>query len=471
MKIITEQQWLALDLYDVMHLFIKNAKQDESKPFVHFSMQLEENDLYMNFKIEFEDEIVDLEKTATIKSYSNLIEQKRLVKRCVKKYLYEQLSSKFKVKHPWGCLTGIRPTKVAYDLLESGIDKYFLKEELQKEYFISEEKAKLVDKIIKHQNGMIKNDNLIDLYVNIPFCPTKCSYCSFISSEYCRVEKIIPDYIASLIKEIKATKEIIKQKNYIVKSIYIGGGTPTVLTASDLELILSQLNFGVTEFTVECGRPDTITSEKLDVLKKYGVTRISINPQTFVDSTLKRIGRKHTAKDVIESYKLAIPYDFSINMDIIAGLPGESLRGFKKTIQTALDLYPDNITVHTLAIKRGSDLYDTNIKMEDDLTEKMVSYAHEELMKRDYKPYYIYKLKNQNDGQENVGFFMDKLCVFNIDSMEEISSIIACGANAISKRLFSFENRIERQANVKFAKDYIERIDEMIQRKKDLFLN
>jgi len=471
MKIITEEQWLALDLYDVMHLFMKNLKQDENKPFIYFDMELDGNFLTQTFKIEFENEELNFGETTKINDYRDLIEQKRLVKRAVKKFLYSKLSEKFNIKHPWGCLTGIRPTKVAYDLLDSGVDKYFLKEELQKEYFIAPEKAKLLDKIIKHQNCIIKNDNLIDLYINIPFCPTKCSYCSFISSEYARVEKIIPDYINALIKEIKATKDIIKERNLIVKSIYIGGGTPSVLNASDLDLILSELNFGVTEFTVECGRPDTITTEKLDVLKKHGVTRISINPQTFVDSTLKRIGRKHTSKDVIESYKLALPYNFSINMDIIAGLPGETLRGFKKTIQTVLDLYPDNITVHTLAIKRGSDLYDAELDVKKDETEKMVTYAHNELMKKDFKPYYIYKLKNQTDGQENVGFFMDKLCVFNIDSMEEVSSIIACGANAISKRLFSLENRIERQANVKFAKDYIERIDEMIERKRELFLN
>lgn len=469
MKIITNQTWLTQDLFDLVHLYIQDSKLDEEKPFVYFTMSLNGLDLTKDIKIEFDDDNIEFIETSQIKKYHNELEQKRFIKRSVKKTLYEILSKKFNKSLPWGCLTGIRPTKVAYELLEEGIDKYFVKEELMKQFFVSESKAKLVDRIIKNQHGVIKNDKLIDLYINIPFCPSKCSYCSFISSEFKAVEKIIPDYISTLIKEINAVKKIVKENAYIIKTIYIGGGTPTVLSAEQLEKILNELNFGVNEFTVECGRPDTITKEKLDVLKKYGVTRISINPQTFADSTLKRIGRKHTAKDVIEAYKLAIDYDFSINMDIIAGLPGESLRGFKKTIQTLLDLYPGNITIHTLALKKGSELVKQNTLNENEVTEKMVEFGQKTLIENGYKPYYMYKLKNQNAGLENVGFFVDKACMFNIDSMEETASIIACGANAISKRIFFLDNRIERQANVKFATDYISRIDELIQKKKDLF--
>lgn len=469
MKVITNYTWLAQDIFDLMHLFIQDSKLDEQKPFVYFDLSLKDNDLTKDIKIEFENDKIEYIETITIKKYRNELEQKRFIKRSIKKTLYELLSKKFNKTLPWGCLTGIRPTKVAYELLEEGIDKYFVKEELMKQFYVSESKAKLVDRTIKNQHGIIKNDKLIDLYINIPFCPTKCSYCSFISSEYKMVEKIIPEYITTLIKEINAIKKIVRDNSYIVKTIYIGGGTPTVLSAEQLEQILKELSFGVNEFTVECGRPDTITKDKLDVLKKYGVTRISINPQTFVDTTLKRIGRKHTAKDVIEAYKIAIDYDFSINMDIIAGLPGESLRGFKKTIQTLLELYPGNITIHTLALKKGSELVKENIANENEITEKMVEYGQQTLLENGYKPYYLYKLKNQNAGLENVGFFNDKACMFNIDSMEETASIIACGANAISKRIYFLNNRIERQANVKFATDYIARIDELIQKKKELF--
>ncbi|MBE7082233.1 MAG: coproporphyrinogen dehydrogenase HemZ [Clostridiales bacterium] len=470
MKIITSHEWLAQDVFDLIHLFMQDSKLDEQMPFVNFDMQQNGQQLFIRFDISFDynDKQV-FEKFATLDKYKNELERKRYTKREVKKALYEMLSKKFNKSLPWGCLTGIRPTKVAYELIENGIDKYFVKEELIKNFYVSEDKAKLVDRTIKNQICIIKNEKLVDLYVNIPFCPTKCSYCSFISSEYCKVEKIIPDYINALVKEIRATKQLLQDNFYIVKSIYVGGGTPTVLSADDLEKVISELTFGVEEFTVECGRPDTITKEKLDVLKKYGVTRISINPQTFVDATLKRIDRKHTSKDVIEAYKLALPYEFSVNMDLIAGLPGESLKGFKKSIQTVLELFPDNITIHTLALKRGSELASKDYKNENELTEKMVSYAQQMMFENDYKPYYMYKLKNQNAGLENVGFYRDQVCVFNIDSMEETASIFACGANAISKRVYFDENRIERQANVKFAKDYIERIDEMIQKKRELF--
>lgn len=469
MKIITDETYLEQEIFALTHLFMQDTELDDNKPYIYFNMNLVGVNLFVDFTIEFEDDTIKFQNTVTINKYKSELEQKRYVKRAVKNQLYNILSKKFNKTLPWGSLTGIRPTKVGYELLESGVDKYFIKEALMKDYNVSESKALLVAQIIKNQTCIIKNDNLVDLYINIPFCPSKCSYCSFISSEYKQVEKIIPDYINALIKEIRATKKLIEEKTYIVKTIYIGGGTPTVLSASDLELILQELTFGVNEFTVECGRPDTITKEKLDVLQKYGVTRISINPQTFVDSTLKRIGRKHSTEDVINAYKLALNYNFSINMDLIAGLPGESLRGFKKSIQTVLDLYPDNITIHTLAIKKGSTLALEDTKNENEITEKMVTFGQEQMTKSGYKPYYMYKLKNQNAGLENVGFFREKVCQFNIDSMEETATILACGANAITKRVYVDENRIERQANVKFATDYVSRIDEMIIKKRELF--
>lgn len=469
MKVITVEEAYSLDIYDMMHLFMQGEVQNENKPYIFFDMQKSGSSVFLSFKIEFEEKTISKQTFVEIKQHKNALEEKRYTKREIKKFLYEILSEHFNKELPWGSLTGIRPTKVAYELLDSGVDKYFIKETLEKEFYVREDKAKLVDKIIKNQTCIIKNDKLVDVYINIPFCPSKCSYCSFISAEYTQVQKIIPAYIETLKKEIKAVKQIIIENLYIVRSIYVGGGTPTVLSAKELEQILKELTFDVVEFTVECGRPDTISKEKLDVLKKYGVTRISINPQTFVDTTLKRIGRKHTTKDVIEAYKLALPYNFSVNMDLIAGLPGETLRGFKKTINTVLDLYPDNITIHTLALKRGSKLAEENMQNENETTEKMVALGQETLMANDYKPYYMYKLKNQNAGLENVGFFRDKVCIFNIDSMEETSSVLACGANAISKRVYSLENRIERQANVKFATDYIARIDELIEKKKQLF--
>lgn len=469
MKIFTNETYIEQDVFELVHLFLQDSILDEQKPYVFINFSLNNCMLTLDIKIEFDDGVICQQKEITLKPYHDDLEKRRYCKREVKKFLYVILSEYFKKTLPWGCLTGIRPTKLGHELVEEGEDKYLLKEALMNNFYVSPNKARLVEKIVKNQTCIIKNDNLIDLYINIPFCPSKCSYCSFISAEYSAVEKIIPDYLEALIKEIRATKQIIRDRAYIVKNIYIGGGTPTVLSAQQLDLILQELSFGVNEFTVECGRPDTITKEKLDVLQKHGVTRISINPQTFVDATLKRIGRKHTSKDVIDAYMLALNYDFSINMDLIAGLPGESLRSFKKSISTVLEMYPDNITIHTLALKKGSTLVLQSAKNENDITEQMVEYGQNELIKNGYKPYYMYKLKNQNGGLENVGFFRDKMCMFNIDSMEEVATILACGANAISKRIYTSENRIERQANVKFASDYIARIDEMIQKKQQLF--
>lgn len=413
-----------------------------------------------------------------IYQYSFLIDEnltdlhkKSLKKRITKNQLYTILSKELNKTLPWGSLTGVRPTKLARDLIEYGEMKaYTVAEILERDYFVSKDKAELVANIMKNQKCIIRNDNLVDLYVNIPICPTRCSYCSFISSELSMVKALVDKYIEVLIKELNAVKEIIKQKAYIVRTIYIGGGTPSVLTAKQLEKLLQELNFPVTEFTVECGRADTITSEKLEVLKNNGVTRISINPQTFCEATLKRIGRKQKNSEVLNAYQLALEKNFIVNMDLIAGLPGEKLGIFKRTINTAIELFPDNITVHTLSLKKGSLLYDEQEKVHIKDVEDMIKYASSTLEKNGYKPYYIYRQKHQLSGLENVGYYRDNsVCIFNIDSMEETNTIIGVGANAISKRVYNIENKIERQANVKFLKDYIERIDDIIEKKKEFF--
>lgn len=413
-----------------------------------------------------------------IYQYSFLIDEnltdlhkKSLKKRITKNQLYTILSKELNKTLPWGSLTGVRPTKLARDLIEYGEMKaYTVAEILERDYFVSKDKAELVANIMRNQKCIIRNDNLVDLYVNIPICPTRCSYCSFISSELSMVKALVDKYIEVLIKELNAVKEIIKQKAYIVRTIYIGGGTPSVLTAKQLEKLLQELNFPVTEFTVECGRADTITSEKLEVLKNNGVTRISINPQTFCEATLKRIGRKQKNSEVLNAYQLALEKNFIVNMDLIAGLPGEKLGIFKRTINTAIELFPDNITVHTLSLKKGSLLYDEQEKVHIKDVEDMIKYASSTLEKNGYKPYYIYRQKHQLSGLENVGYYRDNsVCIFNIDSMEETNTIIGVGANAISKRVYNIENKIERQANVKFLKDYIERIDDIIEKKKEFF--
>jgi len=396
----------------------------------------------------------------------------RYLKRYAKLCLFSCLSKLNPNKIlPWGSLTGIRPTKLYYELIKECQGDYMKAMNILIDDFkVTIPKAQLVKDIMKNQKGIIKNDNLVDFYVNIPFCPTKCYYCSFISAPLDKCQDLVEPYLNALIKEIEHAKELVERKNYIIKSVYIGGGTPTILSPEQLDRLLSAINYNVNEFTVECGRPDTITKEKLDVLNKHNVTRISINPQTFCNKTLKAIGRNHTIQDVVTAYKLALGYNFNINMDFIAGLGSETLTTFKRSINKSLEFAPDNLTVHTLSIKRGSELKENGGEISKEIeVMKMIEYSHDTLTKAGYKPYYLYKQKNMIGNLENIGYFRNKPCIFNIDSMEEFASIIACGANAISKRYYSLNNKIERFANLKNINEYISRIDEMISKKDNLF--
>ncbi len=465
MIVLTNKDEYLVELQDLCKLFgvedieVKHKEQQEGNVVKdNFVVKIGDKEGQFDFDYVLDMQMSDLRR----KSYQ---------KRMIKNFLYQILSKLLNKNLPWGSLTGVRPTKFVRDLIEYGeMKSHLIAETLIKDYYVSPEKAKLVTMILKNQKCIIKNDNLIDLYVNIPICPTRCLYCSFISNELERVKDKMETYLDCLIKEIDAVKKIISKKTYLVRNIYIGGGTPSVLTPSQLDRLLSNLNFPVSEFTVECGRPDTISAEKLDVLKKHGVTRISINPQTFCEATLKRIGRKHKNSQVFDGYTKALERGFVVNMDIIAGLPGEKFGVFKRTINTLLDLYPNNITVHTLSVKNGALLRkDTSVLDSKDI-EKMVNYAQTTLIDKGYKPYYMYRQKNQLCGLENVGFYRDEdICVFNIDSMEETNTVIGVGAGAMSKRVFNIEKRIEREPNVKFIDDYINRIDEMIAKKMEFY--
>ncbi len=469
MKIESNVEEYKTELQDLCKLF-----GDDLEIEISVEEKSIDNKIINDFEISYNKQIKRFSYSYLLDPNLSELRKKSYRKRQVKNFLYLILSKELNKTLPWGSLTGVRPTKFARDLVENGeIKDYLISESLEKDYFVSKERARLVPMILKNQRCIIRNDNLIDLYVNIPICPTRCLYCSFISNELSRVKDKVELYLDCLIKEIDAVKDIVRKKSYIVRTIYIGGGTPSVLTAKQLDRLLNSLNFPVSEFTVECGRPDTITEEKLDVLKKHNVSRISINPQTFCETTLKRIGRKQKNAQVLEAYSLALQKGFVVNMDIIAGLPGEKLGIFKRTINTLLDLFPHNITVHTLSIKRGSLLALNENKVKEDNSQvvfNMVDYAEKILIEHGYRPYYIYRQKNQLAGLENVGYFRDdNVCIFNIDSMEETNTIIGVGAGAISKRVFNIENRIERLPNVKFIEDYISRINEMIDKKKEFY--
>lgn len=392
---------------------------------------------------------------------------------------YRYLCGMTKRELPWGNLTGIRPTKIAMTMLEEGKSEAEILAHLREKHFVSEKKARLGINIAKREREILAPldyENGYSLYIGIPFCPTTCLYCSFTSFSIVSWKKRVGEYLAALEKEIDFTADIYRDKK--INTIYIGGGTPTTLTPEELERLLGKLeaSFDLThlkEFTVEAGRADSITAEKLSVLKAHGVTRISVNPQTMRDETLKLIGRQHTVAQVREAFFLARETGFTnINMDMILGLPGETKEDVAATIEALKELSPDSLTVHSLAVKRASHLRDWvgehGLPMLQN-TEETMQIAADGAAALAMKPYYLYRQKNMAGNLENVGYARDGCCgIYNILIMEEKQTIVACGAGTISKRVYP-DGRIERRENVKDVALYIENIDEMIERKKRLF--
>lgn len=404
----------------------------------------------------------------SVPKVGNAIADARYKKRYAKITLYDVLNQFTGKSMPWGSLTGIRPTKLARQLIKEGRD---WKQTFADVLRVSQSKISLTSDILQQQGELAGIDgNSADLYVGIPFCVSRCSYCSFTSGEIDRLKKYVEPYIDALCLDIRQTIQFASKSNIRLKNVYFGGGTPTSLTAEQLGKVMSCIDFAPNEYTVEAGRPDTITADKLDVLRRHGVNRISINPQTFNQSVLDVIGRKHTVADIYTKYDLAREYGFVINMDLIAGLPSETHDMFKFSLDEAIRLSPDNITVHTLALKHGSLLKEVNFNNADTDVKRMVEYAHEQLYANGYLPYYMYRQKYMSDNLENVGFCKpDTACAYNIGIMEEVANIMACGASAISKRIFSSEDRIERAANAKDVITYIDRTNDYISKKFELF--
>ena len=396
-----------------------------------------------------------LQKNITFKTGS--LEFKRVAKREVKKFLYEFCKTITGISLPYGSLTGVRPTKLYYDNIgiSSNIKDMFIEE-----FSVCESRATLIQNVVKGQDGIYSIDeNEVDIFVNIPICPTRCRYCSFISTEIGRVKKLVPTYVDCVLKEIYDIKATINEKGLRVRSIYFGGGTPTSISAEDIAKLCKPLaEFGV-EFTVEAGRPDSITFEKLKALSENGVTRISVNPQTFKDETLEILGRAHNTQQLYDAYKMARKFNFDINMDLIAGLPNETFDDFVSSLNKAIELDPENITIHTLSLKRGSTLKAEGLeKKMDGSIRKMADYSIERLSSAGYIPYYMYRQKNMADGLENVGWCKPgKQCVYNIDYMEETTSVLSAGAGAMSKFVYHDNGRIERNCNPKGFEEYLRR--------------
>lgn len=454
--------------YDVYQMFNIYFPLDEIK-------FLDDGDYIVNIldgKIEF--------KYGEYYNESKILEN---IKEDIKKLVFSSLKELTKEEYPWGILVGIRPSKIALKYLEEGKTEEEIIKIFEIKHLASKKKAKLCIEIAKTEEKFVnKESNSIAIYIGMAFCPTRCFYCSFAANPIVGNKKLVNPYLQALIKEISAMKKYVNDRKLNIESVYFGGGTPTAVNNEEFEDVMKEVyeafvkDKNLKEFTVECGRPDSITSEKLQTMKTYDVTRISINPQTMNDDTLKMIGRGHTSAQVIEKFNLARSMGFNdINMDMIIGLPSEGIKEVLHTKNEILKLKPDSLTVHGLSLKRASILYENfilkkgiQVKKQEELAQM---YEESRILAQELglHPYYMYRQKNMVGNMENLGYSRKGAeCIYNIEMIEDKQTIIALGADAVSKVVFLDENRIERFANIKDIKEYCNRIDEMIQGKINL---
>ena len=405
----------------------------------------------------------DLEDQESYKhQYASFRPQKTVI---LKGLLYDLCSKITGIIPAWGVLIGIRPSKLAYKLYEDHGKKDAV-DILHQVYKVNPDKVKLLIKVVEVQKGFFTDTSILhSVYIGIPFCPTRCSYCSFTSHEIKSQGRAYTEYVDALIREMEARKDAFKQ----LRSIYIGGGTPTSLSEDDFDKLLRKIRALMgdqdVEFTVEAGRADTITEKKLLSMRHYGVNRISINPQTMQDETLAKIGRGHNAQTFIECVKMARRLGFKhINMDIILGLPGEKVLDVEDTIRRVVELEPESLTIHTMALKRGAKLIQEEKAyrtLMHDQIDGMLKISQQIMDEAGYGPYYLYRQKNMIGNYENVGYCKEGYgCIYNIHTMEEKESIVAFGTGAISKKVTG--DRLVRKDHPKDVKMYLENIDEMI---------
>lgn len=439
-------------------------------------------------EIKFEDEgnyivNIDIENKNIYFKYNEFYKESSIgenIKEDIKRLVFSSLNEITGDYYPWGILVGIRPSKIALKYLEEGKSEEEIVEIFKNKHLASKEKALLCIDVAKKEKKLVnKDEKNIAIYIGMAFCPTRCFYCSFTANAIGSSKKLVNPYLEALSYEINEIKKYINEKDLNIESVYFGGGTPTAVNNEEFEFIMKEIynsfikDRNILEFTVECGRPDSITLEKLQTMKKYDTTRISINPQTMNDDTLKMIGRGHTSQDVIDKFNLARSLGFDdINMDMIIGLPGEGLKEVKYTSSEILKLKPDSLTIHGLSLKRASILYENfilkkgiQIKKQEELSlmyEESQSLAKE----LNISPYYMYRQKNMVGNMENLGYSKEgKECLYNIQMIEDKQTIIALGADAVSKVVFLEEDKIERFGNVKDIKEYTNRIKEMVEGK------
>ena len=404
------------------------------------------------------------------------------INKTIKLGVYQLLDSFINRKGPsWGILTGIRPTKIVHKLWDKGFTAAQIKSVLQDDYLIKEDKIKTLLDITSFQRRYLLSGQTaskkISIYISIPFCPSKCSYCSFPSYLLSKWEKEIDTYLECLIEEIIAVGKAIIAKNITIENIYIGGGTPTVLTHEQLKKLLEAISFALVmdtenEFTVEAGRPDTIDEYKLQLLKQFGVNRISINPQTMVDRTLKKIGRNHTSEDIKRVFQLARQIGFEkINMDLILALPGENLEDVNYTLNEIIKLGPNNVTIHVLSLKRSSK-YDLRLLKDNDevLISEMLALSKEKMREKGMFPYYLYRQRQMIANLENIGYSeYDYPCTYNIQMIEERQTIIGLGVGATSKIVLNHNGGLVNKTNPKDLFFYMENLEEVIKEKVKMF--
>ena len=447
-------------------------------PSARYRMQAEE--LPEIYRITFSFENLSVARETAIPSDPDprvqQLHRRRAARRLCKQTLYDLLRKMTGMHPPWGSLTGVRPTHLMLEALAEGLSSEAAVERLVRDYDVTLPKAELLAEIAAVQRQLPPpGDAFMDVYIGIPFCTTRCAYCSFSSGEIGDGRLVAP-YMEALEREIRACAPLISSTGRSLRALYVGGGTPTALPEKEFRHLLSLIREcfpNACETTVEAGRPDTLTREKLRAIRKAEISRISINPQTMNDRTLQVIGRAHTAQQVRDAYALAreegIPH---INMDVIAGLPGENEADFDRTLAEAVHLHPESLTVHTLAIKRSSRMSLENAPLPDgEMTSRMVTRGLETARTLGMVPYYLYRQKYMAGNLENTGYALPgHACLYNVDMMEETSHILALGAGGISKKIFPEEGHIERAPNVANIQEYITRVDEMIQRKKELFI-
>ncbi len=382
------------------------------------------------------------------------------------------------VQPPWGALTGVRPVKLPTRSLKEGMTPQQARAQLMAEYDVTPVRADLA---MDCAGASLAVDNTlrpdeVSVYVGVPFCPTRCAYCSFVSADVHRTLKLLEPYVETMLTEIDATAAALREAGLKVRSFYMGGGTPTTLTADQMDRVLTRCKEmlpmeGCTEFTVEAGRPDTITREKLELLRRHNIGRISINPQTLNDEVLRAIGRCHTSGDIRAAYALAREVGFdSINMDLIAGLPKDSFDGFRRSLDGVLEMDPENITVHTLALKKGSALMEKGSEIPSgEEVARMLEYSLTTLRNKNYLPYYLYRQKYMSGSLENVGWCKPGTeSLYNIVMMEELHTVVSIGGGGVTKLVDAPNARIIRLPNPKYPHDYLSMTEKVLEQKKQI---